>query len=616
MTATPPPSESSEAPRTVFDAKGFLASLTEDPGVYRMLDAAGTVLYVGKAKNLKRRVSSYFQKTGHSPRIALMLQQVANVETTATRSEAEALILENTLIKRLGPKYNILFRDDKSYPYIALTSGEFPRLAYHRGAFDKKARYFGPFPSGLAVRESIQLIQKTFLLRTCEEAVFRNRSRPCLLHQIKRCKAPCVGFISKEDYAQDVRLAELFLRGKHSEVIDNLTEKMQSAASAMHFEEAAQWRDQIRALQSVLHRQYVSSTGDEDVDIIAAVAAQDALCINLAMVRGGQHMGDRAQFPKGMSGGLDGDEAEGLIAFIEQHYLLHPPPTRLLVAHEVAEAVAAVFESAAHKVAVSLPRNEMERAWLSMAEKNAQLAIEARRQSAVRSGSRLEALREALDLTDLPARIECFDISHTQGEGTVASCVVCVDGAMKNSEYRRFNISGITPGDDYAAMRQALTRRYEKVASGEAVAPDLILIDGGKGQHGVAREVFSELGLEHLQSVGVAKGEDRKPGLETLFVHGRDIPLHLPMDNAGFHLIQEIRDEAHRFAIVGHRARRAKARGHSKLEDVAGVGPTRRKKLLAHFGGLQGVLAATVEDLCRVDGISRKLAQEIYNELH
>ncbi|HTJ97065.1 MAG TPA: excinuclease ABC subunit UvrC, partial [Rhodocyclaceae bacterium] len=590
---------------TGFDAKGFLATLTEDPGVYRMLGAVGEVLYVGKAKNLKRRVSSYFQKTGHSPRIALMLQQVANVETTATRSEAEALILENTLIKKLAPKYNILFRDDKSYPYIALTASEFPRLAYHRGGFDKKAKYFGPFPSGLAVRESIQLIQKTFLLRTCEEAVFRNRSRPCLLHQIKRCKAPCVGFISKEDYAHDVRLAELFLRGRHSEVIDDLTEKMQAAASAMQFEQAAQWRDQIRALQAVLHRQYVSSTGDEDVDIIAAVAGSDALCINLAMVRSGQHMGDRAQFPKGTSSGLHGDEAEGLTAFIEQHYLLHPPPTRLLVAHDVAEAVMAVFESAGHKVTVAMPRNEMERAWLSMAEKNAHLAIEARRLNAVRSGSRLEALREALDLADPPARIECFDISHTQGEGTVASCVVCVDGAMKNSEYRRFNISGITPGDDYAAMRQALTRRYEKVASGEAVAPDLILIDGGKGQHGVAREVFTELGLEHMCSVGVAKGEGRKPGLETLFVHGRDEPLHLAMDNPGFHLVQEIRDEAHRFAIVGHRARRAKARGHSSLENVAGVGPTRRKKLLAHFGGLQGVLAATVEDLCRVDGISR-----------
>jgi excinuclease ABC subunit C len=610
------PAKAEETPVAGFDAKAFLATLTEDPGVYRMLGAAEEVLYVGKAKNLKRRVSSYFQKTGHSPRIALMLQQVANVVTTATRSEAEALILENTLIKKLAPKYNILFRDDKSYPYISLTAGEFPRLAYHRGGFDKKAKYFGPFPSGLAVRESIQLIQKTFLLRTCEEAVFRNRSRPCLLHQIKRCKAPCVGFISKEDYAQDVRLAELFLRGKHSEVINDLTAKMQAAAEAMQFEQAAQWRDQIRALQGVLHRQFVSTTGDEDVDIIAAVAGQDALCINLAMVRGGQHMGDRAQFPKGVSAGLNGDEDEGLIAFIEQHYLLHPPPARVLVAHDIGEQVAAVFESAGHKVTVSLPRNEMERAWLGMAEKNAQLAIEARRLNAVRSGSRLEALREALDLSDPPARIECFDISHTQGEGTVASCVVCIDGAMKNSEYRRFNISGITPGDDYAAMRQALTRRYEKVASGDAMAPDLILIDGGKGQHGVAREVFTELGLEHLQSVGVAKGEDRKPGLETLFVHGREAPLHLPMDNAGFHLIQEIRDEAHRFAIVGHRARRAKARGHSKLEDVAGVGPTRRKKLLAHFGGLQGVLAATVEDLCRVDGISRTLAEDIYNELH
>ncbi|HTH95606.1 MAG TPA: excinuclease ABC subunit UvrC, partial [Rhodocyclaceae bacterium] len=354
-----------------FDAKTFLSTLTDDPGVYRMLGEDEAVLYVGKAKNLKRRVSSYFQKTGHSPRIALMLQQVVNVVTTATRSEAEALILENTLIKKLAPKYNILFRDDKSYPYICLTASEFPRLAYHRGAFDRKARYFGPFPSGLAVRESIQLIQKTFLLRTCEESVFRNRSRPCLLHQIKRCKAPCVDFISKEDYARDVRMAELFLRGKHGEVIEDLTQRMQAAAEAMQFEQAAQWRDQIRALQSVLHKQFVSTTGDEDVDIIAAVAGQDALCINLAMVRGGQHMGDRSQFPKGTSSGLNGDEAEGLVAFIEQHYLLHPPPTRVLVAHDIAEQVVAVFEAADHKVVVAQPRNEMERAWLAMAEKNA-----------------------------------------------------------------------------------------------------------------------------------------------------------------------------------------------------------------------------------------------------
>ncbi|WIM07015.1 MAG: excinuclease ABC subunit UvrC [Candidatus Nitricoxidivorans perseverans] len=586
--------------------------LTESPGVYRMLDGAGRVLYVGKAKNLKKRVSSYFKKTGQSPRIALMLKQVANVETTATRSEAEALILENTLIKKLAPKYNILFRDDKSYPYICLSGDEFPRLAFHRGAFDKKSRYFGPFPSGMAVRESIQLIQKSFLLRTCENAVFAHRSRPCLMHQIRRCKAPCVGQVSAEDYAADARMAELFLRGRHGEVIERLTAAMETAAAALRFEAAAALRDQVRSLQAVLHRQYVSSTREEDVDIIAAVVRRGELCVNLAMVRGGLHLGDRAFFPD--SGGGDADAVEGLAAFIGQHYPSHPPPARLVVGFDVAGECAAAFEG--RKVAVALPRNEMERAWLSMAERNAELAIESRRHGRVRASGRLEALREALDLPEAPARIECFDISHTMGEGTVASCVVCVEGAMKKSDYRRFNIAGVTPGDDYAAMRQALARRYEKVATGESIAPDLILIDGGRGQHAVAREVLSELGLEHLASVSVAKGEGRKPGLETLFVHGRAEPLQLPHDNAGFHLIQEIRDEAHRFAIAGHRARRARARGGSKLEDMAGIGPVRRRKLLAHFGGLEGVQAATAEDLCRVEGISRKLAEDIYRQLH
>ncbi len=595
-----------------FDAKEFLATLTEAPGVYRMLDAADQVLYVGKAKNLKKRVSTYFQKTQQSPRIGLMLQQVARVDTTATRSEAEALILENTLIKKLTPKYNILFRDDKSYPYIMLSGDAFPQLAFHRGSFDKKAQYFGPFPNGYAVRESIQLLQKTFLLRTCENAVFAHRSRPCLMHQIKRCKAPCVGFISAEDYAADVRMAELFLRGRHGEVIEKLTARMQDAAEDMRFEEAAALRDQVRALQAVLHRQYVSSTGEENVDILAIVTTLGELCVNLAMVRGGLHLGDRAFFPKSGAGDIGATEA--LVAFITQHYLEHPPPARLIVALDVAEECAAVF--AGKKVRVGLPHNEMERAWLGMAEQNAQLAVAARSQSRIRTGNRLDSLREALELAEPPTRIECFDISHTMGEGTVASCVVCVDGAMKKGDYRRFNIAGIQPGDDYAAMRQVLERRYGKVASGEAVAPDLILIDGGKGQHRIARDVLTELGLDYLLSIGIAKGEERKPGKETLFVHGRDEPLQLTPDHPGFHLIQEVRDEAHRFAIAGHRARRAKVRGRSTLENVAGVGPARRRNLLAHFGGLEGVKAATVDDLCRVEGISRKLAETIFRELH
>jgi excinuclease ABC subunit C len=603
-----PSGPNSTSPAEPFDAREFLATLTESPGVYRMLDAAERVLYVGKAKNLRKRVSSYFQKTGQSPRIVLMLQQVARVETTATRSEAEALILENTLIKKLAPKYNILFRDDKSYPYICLTGHPFPRLAYHRGAFEKKSHYFGPFPGGHAARQSIELIQKTFLLRTCEDAVFAHRSRPCLMHQIKRCKAPCVGLVSAEEYGHDSRMAQLFLRGRQSEVIDGLTQRMQAAAEALHFEQAAALRDQIRALQAVLHRQYVSSTGAEDADILAIIAERGEVCVNLAMVRGGLHLGDRAYFPV-REAETDIDAAEALSAFIDQHYLDHPAPKRIVLGIETAE-------EGAVKAIVGTARNEKERAWLAMAENNAQLALASRRQTRRRAGARLAALQEVLAAPEPPARIECFDISHTMGEGTVASCVVCVDGAMKKSDYRRFNIAGIAPGDDYAAMRQALTRRYEKVATGEAVAPELILIDGGKGQHRVAREVLDELGLGHLLSVGIAKGEERKPGLETLFVHGRAEPLQLAPDHTGFHLIQEIRDEAHRFAVAGHRSRRAKVRGRSKLEDVPGIGPARRRSLLAQFGGLDGVMAATVEDLCRAAGVSRQLAQTLYDHLH
>lgn len=606
----------SQVSRPAFDAASFLATLTEAPGVYRFIGAEDAVLYVGKAKNLKKRVSSYFQKTSsQSPRIALMLQQVVTVDITATRSEAEALILENTLIKKLSPRFNILFRDDKSYPYIMLSGGHFPRLAFHRGAFDKRSRYFGPFPSGSVVRESLKLLQKTFLLRTCEESVFAHRSRPCLLHQIHLCKGPCVGLVSQDEYAADVRAAELFLSGRHNEVITDLSARMEAAANVSHFEAAALLRDQIRALQAVLHRQYVSSTRDLDVDILALANATEggaSVCVNLAMVRGGQHMGDRAFFPKTDAAPIDFEEA--LTAFISQHYLAHPPPPRILLAALLPEEASTVF--AERKVVLTLPRNEMERAWLSMAQKNADLALVSRRHARAREGSRLAALSATLNLAEPPARIECFDISHTLGEGTVASCVVCVNGEMKKSDYRRFNIRDIQAGDDYAAMRQALARRYERLAGGESVAPDLILIDGGKGQHKIAREVLHELNLDHLLSVGIAKGDARKPGLETLFVHGRAEPLHLPPDHAGFHLLQAIRDEAHRFAIAGHRAARAKARGRSRLEDVPSIGPTRRRKLLAQFGGLEGVQSATVEDLCRVSGISRRLAEEIYGALH
>lgn len=598
----------------VFDSKALIQSLPEEPGVYRMLDGEGRVLYVGKAKRLKQRVSSYFQKTPTSPRIGLMVAQIARVETTVTRSEAEALILENNLIKSLAPKYNILFRDDKSYPYIKLSGDTWPRLSFHRGGFDKGSRYFGPFPNSLAVRDSLQLLQKVFLLRTCENTVFQNRSRPCLLYQIKRCSGPCVEAIGQKEYAADVRLVELFLDGRHGEIVDRLTGKMQQAAENLDFEHAAAYRDQIRSLQKVLHRQFVESEGEEDVDILAAVAGQGTVCVTLAMVRGGRHLGDRSLFPRNAQG-CTPDEA--LLAFIGQHYVDHPAPKRVIFRLEDAlELQGAIDLLTPGKSSFGAPRNEKERAWLGMAERNAQLSLAAQAFDTSRSRERLEALQDLLGLDEPPRRIECFDISHTQGEATVASCVVNTDGAMNKAEYRRFNLAGITPGDDYAAMRQTLERRYGKLGTGEGVAPDLILIDGGKGQLGVAQDVMVDLGQQHILLVGVAKGEERKPGLEELvFCDGRESLLPGGASPA-LHLIQEIRDEAHRFAITGHRARRAKARNTSRLEDIPGVGPAKRKRLLEQFGGHEGVVAATVEDLCRVEGISRKLAEEIHRCLH
>ena len=599
-----------------FDARSFLRNVPEEPGVYRMIGEGDKVLYVGKAKNLKRRVSNYFQKTQPSPRIAMMVAQIVRVDITPTRSEAEALILENNLIKSLAPRYNILFRDDKSYPYIGLSGDAYPRLSYHRGAFEKGARYFGPFPNAWAVRESIHLLQKIFQLRTCENSVFQNRSRPCLLHQIKRCTAPCVEAISAEGYAGDVRLATRFLDGRASEVIDDISARMHAAAEALDFETAAQLRDQVRSLQAVLHRQFVDSRKDEDVDVLAALEEGGVVCINIAMVRGGRHLGDRPQFPS-TAAGCGAEDA--LLAFVEQHYRDHPMPAKVIVDAAVADVRGVFADLVADSQpppTVIQPRLSAEKAWMEMALNNARLAIQARLRDTGRIEARLEALREVLDLAELPRRIECFDISHTMGEATVASCVVCVDGAMKRSEYRRYNITGITGGDDFAAMRQALERRYGKVAAGEGVCPDLILIDGGKGQVSTARAILSEVGLEAVAMVGVAKGEGRKAGLESLIHPDGRPPLLLGGEHVALHLVQEIRDEAHRFAITGHRARRGKARVGSRLEDIPGVGATRRRNLLATFGGLDGVRSATVEDLCRVDGINRKLAEQIYNALH
>jgi excinuclease ABC subunit C len=616
---------------TTFDPKPILAQLPGLPGVYRMKNAADEVIYVGKARDLKKRVSSYFAKNHPSPRTTLMVSQIAGIDTTVTRSESEALLLENNLIKSLAPKYNVVFRDDKSYPYIMVTGHAFPQIRFFRGTHTKPNRYFGPFPSAWAVRESIAHLQKVFKLRTCDDTVYAHRSRPCLLHQIGRCTAPCVGKIDAASYARDVENAALFLEGKESEVLTHLNTKMEAASTDLNFEAAAIFRDQIRTLQRVLSKQFVESSSERDVDVIAVLEISNTWCVNLVMIRGGRHLGDKSLFPSNTQGA---DLEAILTAFIDQHYHGQTPPPRVIVDgdFDTEDWSAFLSDEAGKQVkVVTRPIGEA-KIWMSMAMKNAKFAIEQRLVDKASQDKKLALMRDALGIDSIE-RVECFDISHTMGEATVASCVVFDRGAMQSSEYRRYNISGITPGDDYAAMRDALTRRYKKLVESEIepvteegapvpVAaipiprPDVVLIDGGKGQLSVAEEVMSELGLGDIHLIGVAKGEERRPGLETLIFGVTRRELHLESDHVGFHLIQQIRDEAHRFAITGHRARRAKKRNTSRLEDIIGVGPKRRKALLAQFGGLQGVQSASADDLAKVDGISRELAETIYNELH
>ena len=599
-----------------FDSAAAIALLPTLPGVYRFRNAAGDVIYVGKAGDLKKRVSSYFQKSHPSPRTTVMVGQIAGVETTVTRTEAEALLLENNLIKSLNPRYNVVFRDDKSYGYILITGHQYPQIRFYRGAHTKGNRYFGPYPSAWSIRETIGHLQRVFRLRTCDDTVFAHRSRPCLLHQIGRCSAPCVGKVSPEDYNRDVNHAASFLEGKETDVINALTGQMNEASERMSYEEAAGFRDQIRILQRILSGQAVESTGAGDTDIVVAVESQGTWCVTLAMVRGGRHLGDRSFFPQNAAGS---DAGTVLEAFMEQHYAAQPIPGRIVCDQldRPPEMEAVLGTLANHPVKIVTRPIGESRTWLDMARQNASLAIGQRLSAQATQEARVAALQEFLGTETPLGRIECFDISHTMGEAPIASCVVYDRGAMQNSEYRRYNVTGVEPGDDYGAMRFALEKRYRKLAdAGEGKTPDLILIDGGLGQLNAARTVMADLGLHEIRMIGVAKGVERKAGLEQLVFPGEDEPRRLPPDHPALHLIQQVRDEAHRFAITGHRARRGKARTASRLEDISAVGPRRRQRLLEHFGGLQGVIAASVDDLSRVEGISRKLAERIYQELH
>ena len=603
---------------TVFDPAAFLAACSSHPGVYRMFDAEGKLLYVGKARNLKKRLASYFRTTGLAVKTAALVSRIAQVETTITANETEALLLEQTLIKEWRPPYNILLRDDKSYPYVFLSDGDYPRLGIHRGAKKAKGRYFGPYPSAGAIRESLALLQKAFLVRQCEDSYFRNRTRPCLQYQIKRCKGPCAGLVSSEEYAEDVRHSVMFLEGRSNVLAAELTAEMEKAAMSLEFEHAAELRDQVGILRRVQDQQSMEG-GTGDVDVIAAIVNPGGACVHLISVRGGRVLGSKNFFPQVA---IEEDSASVLAAFLAQYYLgsnERDLPAELIVnaQHEDFPALlTAIAELRGRELNISVRVRGTRARWQQMAITNAEQALVARLANRQHTAARFEALAQALSLEEQPTRLECFDISHSSGEATVASCVVFgPEGALK-SDYRRYNIEGVAPGDDYAAMHQALSRRFGKLKEGEGKIPDILLVDGGKGQLNMAREVLQEMAVGDMLLLGVAKGVTRKPGLETLYLNDAAHEFILPADSPALHLIQQIRDEAHRFAITGHRARRGKARRTSTLEGIAGVGPTRRRELLKHFGGLQELGRASIEEIAKAPGISKKLAESIYAALH
>jgi excinuclease ABC subunit C len=599
-----------------FDSKVFVDSLPGRPGVYRMLDSDGQILYVGKARNLKSRVASYFQPSNVQPKVQALIAKTANMEVTITNSDTEALLLEYNLIKKHRPRFNVVLRDDKSFPYLHLeTSHEFPRLNFYRGSRKEPGKYFGPYPSAGAVRDTLQQLQKLFRIRNCDDTYFANRSRPCLQYQIQRCTAPCVGLVSKEHYARDVNAAIKVLEGRNDEVGEELGRRMDVAAERLDFEEAAQLRDQLAKLKVIQAQQIVTAGADHDADVIAVAAANGEYCVALMFVRAGRSLGSTTFFPKAPFAELP----EVLAAFVVQYYLERDAPAEIIVEQDFDEMQlleTTLTQRLSHKVRICSAVRGIRARWLEMMHTNAEQALTMRRLARAGVELSLEDLREAFDLEEAPSRLECFDISHTGGTDTVASCVVFgVEGPLK-SDYRRFNITGIQPGDDYAAMYQALTRRYKRVRDGEIVKPDMLLIDGGKGQLAEAAKVLEELGVGGITLIGVAKGVDRRAGQEQLFLLGQDTPTILAPDSRALHLIQRVRDEAHRFAIAGHRKKRAKRHSQSILETIPGLGPVKRRELLKQFGGLQGILRAGIDDFIQIRGLGRELAQVIYEHLH